>query len=58
MTDERQKELHDLGWDAYWDKKTIEDCPDLPLQEERDEWVIGWYSAQSADFVYPYDLYL
>lgn len=50
MTDERQSELHGLGWDAYWAGKTTDDCPDFPLQEERDEWIVGWFSVQHADF--------
>jgi len=57
MTDERRKELGDLGWKAYWDRKSLEDCPDLPLQEERDEWVSGWLSAQDTDNQGPYSVY-
>ena len=49
MTDARRKELCDLGWESYWEGKTQNDCPDYPNQEERDEWMSGWLSAESSD---------
>ena len=55
MTDEVRKQITDAGWDGYFGGKTLEDCPDYPTQEERDEWVGGWYMAQSADLQDPYE---
>lgn len=55
MTEERRKEIYDLGWKAYFDHKSIEDCPDYPTQEERDEWYSAWASAQSWEFQDPYE---
>ena len=37
------------GWDAYWFGLNQDSCPNYSDQEERDEWMMGWLSAQSAD---------
>jgi hypothetical protein len=38
MTEEARKKIYDDGWAGYFAGKTIEECPDYPTQEERDEW--------------------
>lgn len=53
MTDERQKEIYDAGWKAYFDHKPIEDCPDYTEHEERDEWCCAWLSGQGWELQDP-----
>jgi ribosome modulation factor len=54
MTEEARKKIYDVGWDGYFNGKTLEDCPDYPAQEERDEWCCAWLSAQDIDNMDPY----
>jgi ribosome modulation factor len=54
MTEEARKKIYDAGWDGYFNGKTLEDCPDYPAQEERDEWCCAWLSAQDIDNMDPY----
>ena len=49
MTDNEKKEYWNEGWDDYWDGIEQNDCPTYPEQEKRDEWMLGWLTAQSAD---------
>ena len=54
MTEETRKKIYDAGWDGYFNGKTIEDCPDYPTQEERDEWCCAWASALGWENEDPY----
>jgi ribosome modulation factor len=49
MTDNEQKRIWDEGWKAFWDGKKQDACPDYPEQEQRDEWMSGWLTAQSSE---------
>ncbi len=48
MTDNEKQLAWDGGFKAYWDKQPQSDCPENE-QELRDEWMDGWFTAQSAD---------
>lgn len=54
MTEEARKKIYDAGWDGYFNGKTIEECPDYPTQEERDEWCCAWASALGWENEDPY----
>lgn len=54
MTEERQKEVFGLGWDAFWKDIPLDKCPDFTDEKERDEWSCGWLTAQSAELQDPY----
>ena len=49
MTDYDKLKAWDTGFKAYWEKKEQPDCPDYSSQDERDEWMMGWLTAQTAD---------
>jgi hypothetical protein len=53
MTDEARKKIYDDGWDGYFNGKTLNDCPDYPNQDERDEWNAAWLAAQSTETYMP-----
>ena len=54
MTEEARKKIYDDGWAGYFAGKTIEECPDYPTQEERDEWCCAWASALGWENEDPY----
>ena len=47
MTEKERTEIYDAGWRGFFDGKTLEECPDYPEQEQRDEWCCAWLSAQT-----------
>lgn len=49
MTDSEQKSIWDKGWQAFWSGSKQDTCPDYPEQEQRDEWMSGWLTAQSSE---------
>jgi hypothetical protein len=55
MTEEARKKIYDAGWAGYFDGKTLEECPDYPNQDERDEWCCAWLSAQGWELQDPYE---
>jgi ribosome modulation factor len=55
MTESQRKESYDAGWDGYFAGKTQQDCPSYPEQDMRDEWNIGWLSAQSWELQDPHE---
>ena len=53
MTDDQLKEYWDRGWNDYWDGKKQNNCPTWPDQEKRDQWMMGWLTAQSTETYAP-----
>ncbi len=49
MTKSEQIRIWDEGWKAFWDGAKQDTCPNYPDQEQRDEWMSGWLTAQSSE---------
>jgi ribosome modulation factor len=45
---EKLREYWDRGWNDYWNGVKQNNCPTYEEQEKRDEWMLGWLTAQSA----------
>jgi len=60
MTYEEQEndlqQYWDRGWNDYWKGVNQNDCPTYLVQAIRDEWLLGWLTAQEAA-EYEADLY-
>ena len=54
MTESERKESCDAGWAGYFDGKKLEDCPDYPDKDMRDEWCISWLTALNWENQDPY----
>ena len=51
MTEDQLKEYWDRGWNDYWNGVNQNNCPTWPDQEKRDQWMMGWLTAQSTEFI-------
>lgn len=51
MDETTRKSIWNEGWEAFWAKKGQDACPSYPEQEQRDEWMSGWLTAQSAEIL-------
>ena len=38
----------DDGWDAFWNNEPQSSCPSDIRHELRDEWMLGWFTAQRS----------